>query len=189
MTINNNGNSNNNDNSKNSTVNFSSRLNKDIFTVLEDEASSKNISVNSLVNNILGKYVSLDRHAQDIELISLTKRTVRNIFNEMDEDKIKKIAVDVGGVVHRELVFLKFNEMTFNNLMYVLVVNATRYGSVKHNSENSKHTICIHHGTCMEFSKFLAQVHENMALHLSVKIDITNTDQNTVCMELYEPNS
>jgi len=179
----------NNNDSKNGNVNFSSRLNKDVFIVLENEALSKNISVNSLVNNILGKYVSLDRHAQDIELISLTKRTVKNIFNEMGEDKIKKIAMDVGGIVHRELVFLKFNEMTFDNLMYVLVINATRYGSVKHNSENSKHSICIHHGTCMEFSKFLAQVHETMAQHLSVKIDITNVDQNTICMELYEPNS
>jgi hypothetical protein len=185
----NNNNSNNNNNSKGGTVNFSSRLNKDIFTVLEGEALSKNISVNSLVNNILGKYVSLDRHAQDIELISLTKRTVTNIFHDMSENKIKKMAVEVGGVVHRELVFLKFNEMTFDNLMYVLVINATRYGSVKHTFENLKHSICIHHGTCMEFSKFLAQVHENMAMHLSVKINITNTDQNTVCMELYEPNS
>ncbi|MBL7015412.1 MAG: hypothetical protein ISR79_03495 [Nitrosopumilus sp.] len=191
MTTNNNSNnnSNNNNNSKKDTVNFSSRLNKDIFRVLDEEALSKNISMNSLVNNILGKYVSLDRHAQDIELISLTKRTVTNIFNGISDDKIKKIAAEVGGVVHRELVFLKFNEMTFDNLMYVLVINATRYGSVKHTIENSKHNICIHHGTCMEFSKFLAQVHENMAMHLSVKIDITNTDQNTVCMKLYEPNS
>ena len=59
----------NNGNSNTGTVNFSSRLNKDIFTVLEEEALLKNISVNSLVNNILGKYVSLDRHAKDIELI------------------------------------------------------------------------------------------------------------------------
>jgi hypothetical protein len=173
--------------SKNATVNFSSRLNKDVFSVLESEALDKNISVNSLVNNILGKYVSLDRHAKDIELISLTKRSVTRIFSGMGEDAIRHLAEEVGGVVHRELVFLKFNEMTFDNLIYVLVVNATRYGSVKHTSSNSKHSICIHHGTCMEFSQFLSWVHEMMAQHLSVKISITNTDQNTVCMELFEP--
>lgn len=173
--------------SKNGTVNFSSRLNKEVFSVLEDEALDKNISVNSLVNNILGKYVSLDRHAKDIELISLTKRSVTRIFSEMDENNITKLAEEVGGVVHRELVFLKFNEMTFDNLIYVLVINATRYGSVKHTSIDSKHSICIHHGTCLEFSKFLSLVHCQMALHLSIKISITNTDQNTVCMELFEP--
>jgi len=178
---------NNNHDSNNGTVNFSSRLNKEMFAVLEEEALSKNISVNSLVNNILGKYVSLDRHAQDIELISLTKRAVTNIFNGMDEEKIKKLSIEVGGVVHRELVFLKFNEMTFDNLMYVLVINATRYGSVKHNSEDSKHHICIHHGTCMEFSNFLSLTHEIMAEHLSIKMSSTNIDQNTICMEFYEP--
>jgi hypothetical protein len=177
----------NNHNSNNGTVNFSSRLNKDIFTVLEEEALSKNISINSLVNNILGKYVSLDRHAQDIELISLTKRAVTNIFNGMDEDKIKKLSLEVGGVVHRELVFLKFNEMTFDNLMHVLMINATRYGSVKHNSKDSKHNICVHHGTCIEFSNFLFQTHEIMAEHLSIRMSSTNIDQNTICMEFYEP--
>ena len=173
--------------SKNGTVNFSSRLNKEVFSVLEDEALDKNISVNSLVNNILGKYVSLDRHAKDIELISLTKRAVTHIFSGMGENDIKKLSEEVGGVVHRELVFLKFNEMTFNNLIHVLVINATRYGSVKHTSTDLKHSICIHHGTCLEFSKFLSSVHYIMAQQLSIKISITNTDQNTVCMELFEP--
>lgn len=177
----------NNHNSKNNTVNFSSRLNQDIFTVLENEALLKNISVNSLVNNILGKYVSLDRHAQDIELISLTKRAVTSIFHEMGEDEIKQLSLEVGGVVHRELVFLKFNEMTFDNLMHVLVINATRYGSVKHNFENLKHTICIHHGTCIEFSNFLSLTHKIMAEHLSIQMSSTNIDQNTICMEFNEP--
>ncbi len=186
--VNDNGNHNrNHKESKHNTVNYSSRLYKEIFEILEAEATSKNISVNSLINNVLGKYISLDRYAKDLELVSLTKRTVTEIFNGMDDDKIKALAKEVGGVVHRELVFLKFNELTFDNLISVLEINATRYGSVKHNSENSKHTICIHHGVCDEFSKFLALVHENMALQLSIIITITNIDKNTICMEINEP--
>jgi hypothetical protein len=173
--------------SKQDTVTFSSRIYKDIFTIIEKEAKSKNISTNSLINNILGKYTTLERFANDIELISLTKRSIIQIFSRMEENTIKQIAKDVGGVVHRELVFLKFDEMSFDNLMHVLVVNASRYGTVKHNEENLKHHICIHHGSCIEFSQFLAQVHKNMAHHLSVKIDITNTDQNMVCMKIQDP--
>ena len=174
--------------SKNNSVTFSSRIHKDIFTILENEAVLKNISINSLVNNVLGKYTSLDRHADDIELISLTKRAVTSIFNDMDEKNIKKIATECGGVVHKELVFLKFDELTFDNLIHVLVVNAIRYGSVKHTFENSVHNICIHHGVCYEFSKFLSLIHEMMADYLSVKIIIKNSDQNTLCMEMQEPH-
>ena len=170
-----------------STVTFSSRLYTDIFKVLEKEALSKNISINSLINSILGRYVSLERHAKDIELISLTKRTITQIFNKMDDETIEQLAKEVGGVVHKELVFLKFNELTFDNLMHVLVINATRYGSVKYNSENSKHHICIHHGVCSEFSKFLALVHEITTSQLSIRMAITNTDKNTVCFEITEP--
>lgn len=169
------------------TVTFSSRLYTDIFKVLEKEALSKNISINSLINSILGRYVSLERHAKDIELISLTKRAITQIFNKMDDKTIEQLAKEVGGVVHKELVFLKFNELTFDNLMHVLVINATRYGSVKYSFENSKHNICIHHGVCSEFSKFLALVHEITTSQLSIRMAITNTDKNTVCFEITEP--
>jgi len=169
------------------TITFSSRLYSDIFTVLEKEALAKNISINSLINSVLGKYVSLERHAKDIELVSLTKRAVRKIFSEMDDRTIEELAGEVGGVVHKELVFLKFDELTFDNLMHVLIINASRYGSVKYNTENEIHHICIHHGVCSEFSKFLALVHEISASQLSIKIVITNTDQNTVCFEISEP--
>ena len=171
-----------------STVTFSSRLQSDVFSVLEKEALTNNISMNSLINNILGRYASLERHAKDIELISLTKRAVRQIFSEMDEKSIENLASEVGGVVHKELVFLKFNELTFDNLMHVLVINATRYGSVKYSFEKSKHNICIHHGVNSEFSRFLALIHEITASQLSIKMRITNTDQNTVCFEISEPN-
>ena len=168
-------------------MNFSCRLAKDTFSILEKEAESKNVSVNSLINSVLGRYVALDRHAKDIELISLTKRAVRKIFSEMDDRTIKEISEEVGGVVHRELVFLKFDKLTFDNLMQVLVINASRYGSVKYTNENHIHKICIHHGTCVEFSKFIALIHEIMGSHLSVKTKITNSDQSTLCMEISEP--
>ncbi len=175
-------------NNEHPTVTFSSRLQADVFSVLEKEALTNNISMNSLINNILGRYASLERHAKDIELISLTKRAVRQIFSEMDDKSIEYLASEVGGVVHKELVFLKFNELSFDNLMHVLVINATRYGSVKYNFENSKHHICIHHGVCSEFSRFLALIHEITASQLSIKMRVTNTDQNTVCFEISEPN-
>jgi len=171
-----------------STVTFSSRLQSDVFSVLEKEVLTNNISMNSLINNILGRYTSLERHAKDIELISLTKRAVKQIFSVMDEKSIKHLAAKVGGVVHKELVFLKFNELTFDNLMHVLVINATRYGSVKYSFEKSTHNICIHHGVCVEFSQFLSLVHEITASQLSIKMKTTNTDQNTVCFEISEPN-
>ena len=46
----------------------------------------------------------------------------------MNDKDVQQLAEEVGGVVHRELVFLKFNEMTFDILIYVLVINATRSG-------------------------------------------------------------
>lgn len=172
---------------KNKSENFSCRLEQSTFSILEEEAKSKKVSLNSLINNVLGHYVALGRHAKDIELISLTKRAIKKIFSDMDEKTIKELAKEVGGVVHRELVFLKYNKLTFDNLMQVLVINASRYGSVKYTNETSIHEICIHHGACIEFSKFISFIHEIMADKLTIKIKITNCDQSTVCMRITEP--
>ena len=105
----------------------------------------------------------------------------------MDGKAIEELAKEVGGVVHRELVFLKYNKLTFDNLMQVLVINASRYGSVKYTNENSIHKICIHQGACIEFTKFISLIHEIMADKLTIKINITNSDQSTVCMQITEP--
>lgn len=175
------------DDSNKKSTNFSCRLDTSTFSILEEEAKSKNVSLNSLINNVLAHYAALDRHAKDIELISLTKRAITKIFSNMDDKTIKELATDVGGVVHRELVFLKYDKLTFDNLMQVLVINASRYGSVKHTDENHTHKICIHHGACVKFSKFIALVHKIMGNYLSVNIEITNIDENTLCMEISEP--
>ena len=174
------------DDSNKKSTNFSCRLDKSTFSILEEEAKSKNVSLNSLINNVLAHYAALDRHAKDIELISLTKRAITKIFSNMDDKTIKELATDVGGVVHRELVFLKYDKLTFDNLMQVLVINASRYGSVKYTGINSIHKICIHHGACVEFSIFISLIHEIMAGNLSIKVKITNSDQNTVCMQISE---
>ena len=168
---------------------ISCRLDQDIYDAIVEDASKKGISINSMINNIAKHHVTWKRYADEIGFVPVTKRMLGKIFHHLDDDKITQVAKEIGGTVPRELLFLNYDDMNFENLMNILEINANRFGSVKHVKGNPSHLLNIHHGVNEKFSKFLAESHQTLADELSFKLDITNIDTNTVCMKFYDPGN
>ena len=168
-------------------INFSCRLQNETFSIIETESKKKGISINSQINKIVTNYVSLGRHSKDLQLISLTNRTIRKIFGDMKDDSIEELSKHVGGIIHRELVLLKYGQITFDNLMTIIEINSSRYGTTHHTFENNTHRFCIHHNSGINFSKFISSTHQIMADELSLQLQITNVDENITCIEIEEP--
>jgi len=175
-----------NNTTKNGTVHLSCRIEKNVYDILSKDANEKGISLNSLVNSITKKFVIWDIHSSDIHLVSLTKEVLEKIFSKLDDQTLQQIAKNIGGFVAKELVFLSLYEMNFNNLIQAVLLSASRFGTVKHKTVDSKHKICIHHGICINFSKFLSYTHIALAKELSLKLNITNIDKNMISMEIEE---
>lgn len=167
---------------------LSCRIDQEIYVALIEDASKKGISLNSLMNNIAKHHISWKRYADEIGFVPITKRMLGKIFDYIDEDQITQLAKEIGGTVPRELLFLNYDKMSFENLMNILEINANRFGSVKHVKGNPSHTLNIHHGINKNFSRFLAESHQTLADELSIKLDITNIDTNTVCMKFSDPD-
>ena len=172
-----------------SSTSLSCRIDQEIYDALVEDASKKGISLNSMMNNIAKHHITWKRHADEIGFVPITKRMLGKIFHHLDEDTITQLAKEIGGTVPRELFFLNYDEMSFTNLMNVLEINANRFGSVKHVIANPSHTLNIHHGINKKFSQFLAESHQTLADEMSLKLDITNIDVNTVCMKFSDPRS
>ena len=176
------------ENGSNKTVNLSCRIDKNVYEELVEDATKKEISLNSLIGNIAKHHITWKRYADEIGFVPITKRMLGKIFKYLDDDDIEKIAHDLGGTVPKELLFLTYEKMSFDNLMQILEMNATRFGSVKHfEGEEGVHTLNIHHGISKKFSHFLASAHKTMADGLSLKLTITNMDKNMVCIEIEDP--
>jgi len=58
---------------------------------------------------------------------------------------------------------------------------------VNHTETDGKHSLNIHHGISKNFSHFLASAHKTLADDLSLKLKVTNTDKNMICIEIMEP--
>jgi len=175
-------------NGNNKTVNLSTRIDKIIYEQLVDDAAKKGISINSLMNSIAKHHITWKRYADEIGFVPITKRMLGKIFKYLDEESIEKIAKDLGGTVPKELLFLTYEKMNFENMMQILEINALRFGVVKHTENNGAHSLNIHHGISKEFSRFLGSAHQNLADELSLKLTITNSDKNMLCFEIEDPN-
>ena len=132
------------------------------------------------------KFVAWDIYSSNIHLVPLSKEVLGKIFDKLDEQTLREIAKNIGGFVTTELVFLSLDEMNFNNLIQAIVLSASRFGTVKHKTIDSKHIINIHHGICMNFSKFLSYTHLALSNELSLKLNIININRNMISMEIEE---
>jgi hypothetical protein len=171
----------------NKSVNLSCRLEKTIYDELVADAKKKGISLNSMMSSIAKHHITWKRYADEIGFVPITKRMIGKIFKYLDDESIEKIANDLGGTVPRELLFMTYDKMDFENFMQILEINALRFGVVKHTRENGTHTLNIRHGISENFSHFLACAHQKMADDLSIKISITNSDKNMICMSIEKP--
>ena len=173
-------------NNKKST-NFSCRIDNEMYNSLVNDAKSKGISINSLINSIIKRHLLWDRFAEEMGLVPLTKRTLKKIFKTMDEETIKRIAQEVGGTVPQELIYLSYDKFDFDNLMRMIEISGTRFGKVRYNINNSIHSINILHGVSENFSKFLAETHQALADSLSLRFNIEHIDNNMICIEFEKP--
>ena len=135
-----------NEKTSSKSVNVSSRIEKNLYDLLVEDAKNKGISINSLMNVIVRKHVTWERFSDELGLTSISKRSLEKIFENLSDNEIEQIAKDIGGTIQKELIFLKHDKISFENIVDVIETNGTRFGFVKHITEDSTHIINIHHG-------------------------------------------
>ena len=84
-------------NEKNSlkSVNVSSRIDRNLYDLLVEDAKIKGISINSLMNVIVRKYVDWGRFSDELGLASISKRSLGKIFENLCDETIKQISKEI----------------------------------------------------------------------------------------------
>ena len=122
----------------NKTVNLSTRIDKIIYDQLVEDAAKKGISLNSLMNSIAKHHITWKRYADEIGFVPITKRMLGKIFKYLDKESIEKMAKELGGTVPKELLYLTYDKMNFENFVQILEINALRFGVVHHKENDGK---------------------------------------------------
>jgi hypothetical protein len=130
---------------KTSTMTF--RIDENIVTKLRDEADNREISLNTLVNQILKRFVEWDLFEPKLGLIPMAKPLVVELFENMSEDEIVDIARRVGkNTVRDTALFMKHKMDLESFLNWFETRMKASFVEVSHRiAEDGKHSYILKH--------------------------------------------
>jgi hypothetical protein len=134
------------------------RVPEKILQELESESSSKKISQNVLVNQILEKYIRWDGFIEKIGMVHVPKEILQKLGDEMDAKEINTIVDTLKSVIKNDVMYIKGRyeqKPCLETLEYY--VRATGMNS-DHRVEGPLHHFIIQHDLGMKWSLFVQQM-------------------------------
>jgi hypothetical protein len=162
---------------KTSTMTF--RIDDNVLRILRSESERHQISLNTLINQLLKRFVEWDMYESKVGMIPIAKPIVVELFNKMSKEEISKMALDIGkNAVHDISLFMK-NKMDLDSFLSWF---ETRMNSslteTNHSIQNGFHVYVLKHELGENWSlyhKIILQSIFNEIFEKTVDIRISNT--------------
>jgi hypothetical protein len=103
---------------KTETISF--RFDKESLTALKQEAKKQHVSVNSLVNKIIKRYVEWDIFTPAIQFIPFPTSMIISMLNQLSEQKIRNIGIEHSKKHSIENLLLVKNEINVDSYLEML---------------------------------------------------------------------
>ena len=168
------------DSAKHATVTMTFRIAENIMDVLRLESEKREISINTLVNQILKRYTEWDMYEPKLGMIPIARPLVSALFERLDEEDITDIAHKVGkNAVHDIALFMK-SAMDLPSFMSWFETRIkTSSIEFSHNRlANGRHTYVIKHDLGYNWSLYHKTIFElifNEMLQTRIDIAISPT--------------
>jgi hypothetical protein len=143
---------------KEKTVTISFRVNESAFKALQEEAKKRNISLNTLANQMFIQFAEYDRFLDRFRMVRLSTPTLKRIINAATDDKIIDAGRQAGGSVPESFILAKSGEITLSSILEYLRLmgahaNLFDYSDIVHSGRNS---VTLTHDLGVKGSLFLA---------------------------------
>jgi hypothetical protein len=138
------------------TVTF--RIDKKVIENLRNESETSGISLNAAVNQILHHYAEWDSFAQRVGMLPFPKAVLRNIFAEMNDDQIAKLASSVGKNTAMDMaIFMKGRIDVLGFISWIESRMRNSGFEIVHRIDSYKeaHTLVIKHDLGKNWSLYL----------------------------------
>ena len=123
---------------RNITMTF--RLDENVITTL------RHISLNTIVNQILQRYVEWDMYESKVGLISMLKPVVAELFKKTNKQEIIELATSIGKNATNDAALFMKNKMDLDSFLSWLDVRMKNSSvEISHSIEGSTHTYILKH--------------------------------------------
>lgn len=159
------------------------RLDGDVDTSLHKYASQEGISVNSLVNRGLRRYVLWDINASRFGGVTLADASLTRIMSYLSDDQVREYAQWVADNSVRDFVSFFFGEVTLTTLLKGLKLLADYGGhfDYEESTSNRAQTVVLKHGRGMKWSIHYEEwVKLSVEKLLGLKVETEKTENQVV---------
>jgi hypothetical protein len=135
------------------------RLPEELVDDLRDEAKNTQISLNTLANQILNKHVAWERHSGKLGLIPMPRPLVKEVFRDLSNKRIQKMASNSCKEAIKELVLIKEGNFTLDSFISVFNEWLRASWLVHRYKKNiDGYHYVIYHNLSKTFSVYLAEL-------------------------------
>jgi len=135
------------------------RLPEGLVNELRKEAQDKKVSLNTLTNQLLHRYITWEKHSGKIGLIPITRPFLSELVKDLSSEEIKQLACNGSKDTLKELVLLSNGAFTLDALISVFNewLKAS-WMTYRYEYDNMVHHYVIHHGLGTKWSLYLAEL-------------------------------
>jgi hypothetical protein len=147
---------------------------------LRDNALENQVSLNTLVNQILTAYTEWDMIAIKAGYATLPKNVLKELFNAIDEETLLKIAAMTADS-SKDILLLMMGEVTLDAYFSLLKNRSKRSGfSLREYEEEGTRKLVIQHEMGRHWSVFFKAHHEQVIYNAGYKAKVEYTDNTLV---------
>jgi hypothetical protein len=161
---------------KTSSVTF--RIDEDYSKSLRDLAEEQSVSLNTLVNQIFGKYVEQEVFTKKFGVLKVSTDTFRRILSKIPEKEIVELGIRAGSQEAKEFILFKWKKLNLQTVIEFLrfYFDYCGYGRADMEQTEGEVSLSVHHDLKEKGSLYLKHFVEGLirtALDKSCRTTIT----------------
>ncbi len=163
---------------KRKTSTFTLRIDEDIIKLLQNESQLQDISLNTLINKILKRYVEWDSYEPKVGMIPMAKPVITTLFNMMSEEEVSDLVLNFGKNVVQDIAYFMKMKSNPNSFLTWFEIRMRRsFVEFNHLQEDGNNIYILKHDLGYNWSLYHKKILEkifNEVFNKPVKIAISN---------------
>jgi len=161
------------------TVTRSFRISESAFLALEEEARKRNISLNTLVNQLFLSYANFDRYFRRFGMLKISNVAYRSTLKAVPDQEIVEAAREVARNSARVVLLTRYGTLSLAGVLEYLKSLADYAYWFEYNevlSPERKRVITLTHSLGQKFSLFMVAYSKSLFEQIAMSPGLTSTE-------------
>jgi len=161
-------------------ISTSLRIDPETLNKLNSESKKAEVSLNSLVNQILKQHVEWHSKAADAGMGTIFKPMLKHLMSQLDEDSVKSLAKKIAKQEGKDFMMLLSQEYDIHTALKLIEtwLKVIKY-PYSYEVDGKEHKFFIRHDLGKKYSIYLSELYENVLNEFDVKLKF-KIEQNSV---------